>query len=37
MGGAIGAARTTKNLDKLRTELDSTFQTAGVLVGTASI
>ena len=36
MGGAIGAARTTKNLDKLRTELDSTFQTAGVLVGSAS-
>jgi len=36
MGGAIGAARTTKNLDRLRDELDATFQTAGVLVGTAS-
>jgi hypothetical protein len=33
MGGAIGAARTTKNLKKLREELESTFSEAGVLHG----
>ena len=33
MGGAIGASRTTKNLDVLRDELDTAFRDAGVLVG----
>ena len=32
-GGAIGAARTNKNLAKLRTELESSFSEAGVLRG----
>ena len=32
-GGAIGASRTTKNLDQLKQELESSFGTAGVLVG----
>jgi len=36
MGGAIGAARTTKNLETLRSELEVSFAGAGVLVGTAS-
>jgi hypothetical protein len=35
MGGAIGASRTTKNLDGLRGELDGAFREAGVLVGSA--
>jgi hypothetical protein len=33
MGGAIGVARTRKNMVTLRDELASTFQAAGVLVG----
>jgi hypothetical protein len=33
MGGALGAARTTKNLNALRTELETTFSGAGVLRG----
>jgi hypothetical protein len=33
MGGAIGAARTTKILTALRTELETTFSAAGVLRG----
>jgi len=33
MGGAIGAARTTKNLEGLRDDLGRTFDAAGVLVG----
>jgi len=33
MGGAIGAARTNKNLAKLRTELETIFSEAGVLHG----
>jgi hypothetical protein len=33
LGGAIGAARTTKNLERLRAELESTFSEAGVLHG----
>ena len=37
MGGAIGAARTTKNLNALREELGATFQGAGVLVGVAEV
>jgi hypothetical protein len=37
MGGAIGAARTRKNLENLRNELQSTFQSAGVLVGVNSL
>jgi hypothetical protein len=32
MGGAIGASRTTKNMNTLRDELGATFQSAGVLV-----
>jgi hypothetical protein len=36
MGGAIGASRTTKNLERLRDELGATFDGAGVLVATAS-
>ncbi|MGO8875204.1 MAG: hypothetical protein ACLQNG_05485 [Acidimicrobiales bacterium] len=32
-GGAIGAARTTKNLASLRSELEATFGAAGVLRG----
>jgi hypothetical protein len=36
MGGAIGASRTTKNLEQLRGELDAAFTAAGVLIGTAS-
>jgi hypothetical protein len=36
MGGAIGASRTTKNLERLRDELDATFQAASVLVATTS-
>jgi hypothetical protein len=32
-GGAIGAARTTKNLNSLRGELQATFANAGVLRG----
>jgi hypothetical protein len=35
-GGAIGAARTTKNLEQLRDELTATFHEAGVLVASAS-
>ena len=35
MGGAIGVSRTTKNLMTLRDQLSETFQSAGVLVGTA--
>jgi len=34
-GGAIGASRTTKNLDQLKQELESSFGTAGVLVAVA--
>jgi hypothetical protein len=37
MGGAVGAARTTKNLALLRDELAATFQSAGVLVGVNEI
>jgi hypothetical protein len=33
MGGAIGAARTNKNLAALRTDLEATFSAAGVLRG----
>lgn len=33
MGGAIGMARTRKNFAALRTELESTFNSAGVLRG----
>lgn len=33
MGGAIGAVRTRKNFEGLRDELQTTFQSAGVLVG----
>ena len=33
MGGAIGAARTRKNFEGLREELQMTFHSAGVLVG----
>ena len=33
MGGAIGASRTTKNLARLRTELEGAFSNAGVLRG----
>src|SRR3954449_8965351 len=33
-GGAIGASRTTKNLDQLKGELETTFGSAGVLVAT---
>jgi hypothetical protein len=33
LGGAIGASRTTKNLKALRTELETTFSSAGVLRG----
>ena len=36
MGGAIGAARTTKNLERLRDELTATFGAADVLVSTNS-
>jgi hypothetical protein len=36
MGGAIGAARTTKNMDTLRAELEATFAGAGVLRGTSA-
>jgi hypothetical protein len=36
MGGAIGASRTTKNLERLRDELNATFDAANVLVATAS-
>jgi hypothetical protein len=32
-GGAIGASRTTKNLNSLRGELEATFAAAGVLRG----
>jgi hypothetical protein len=32
MGGAIGAARTARNLEGLRHELSASFQSAGVLV-----
>ena len=32
-GGAIGASRTKRNMASLRTELESIFQTAGVLRG----
>jgi hypothetical protein len=37
MGGAIGASRTTRNLEQVRGELDAAFTAAGVLVGTAPI
>jgi hypothetical protein len=37
MGGAIGASRTTKNLEQLRSELEASFAAAGVLVGTAPL
>jgi hypothetical protein len=33
MGGAIGAARTNKNMTALRTQLEATFSAAGVLRG----
>ncbi len=33
MGGAIGVARTRKNFTSLRTELEATFNAAGVLRG----
>jgi hypothetical protein len=33
MGGAIGAARTNKNMAALRQELEATFGSAGVLRG----
>ena len=36
MGGAIGASRTTRNLEQLRDELKSTFDAAQVLVATTS-
>jgi hypothetical protein len=36
MGGAIGAARTTKNLERLRDELAATFAAANVLVAASS-
>ena len=36
MGGAIGASRTSKNLDRLKDELSATFTAAGVLLGTTS-
>jgi len=36
MGGAIGASRTTKNLERLRDELGATFDAARVLVATTS-
>ncbi len=32
-GGAVGAARTRRNMASLRTELESTFRAAGVLRG----
>jgi hypothetical protein len=32
-GGAIGAARTTKNINGLRADLEATFGSAGVLLG----
>jgi hypothetical protein len=32
-GGAIGASRTTRNINSLRQELESTFSSAGVLQG----
>ena len=35
MGGAIGVSRTVKNLKALRTELEATFSSAGVLRGVA--
>jgi hypothetical protein len=35
-GGAIGASRTTKSLERLRDELTATFHEAGVLVASAS-
>jgi hypothetical protein len=34
-GGAIGATRTTKNMQSLTKELEATFKAAGVLVGVA--
>ncbi len=34
MGGAIGMARTNKNMNSLRDELQATFANAGVLQGT---
>jgi hypothetical protein len=33
-GGAIGASRTTKNMTSLKTELEATFNAAGVLEST---
>jgi hypothetical protein len=36
MGGAIGASRTTKNLEQLRDELAATFGAANVLIAAAS-
>jgi len=33
MGGAIGAARTSKNMTSLRTDLEATFSAGGVLRG----
>jgi hypothetical protein len=33
MGGAVGAARTRKNMETLKSELSATFGSAGVLVG----
>jgi hypothetical protein len=36
MGGAIGAARTTKNLERLRDELTQTFNEVNVLVASSS-
>jgi hypothetical protein len=33
MGGAIGAARTTNNMNAIREELEATFNAAGVLHG----
>ena len=37
MGGAIGAARTTKNLEALRDDLGTAFQQAGVLDGVTNL
>lgn len=36
LGGAIGASRTTKNLEQLRDDLEATFGAADVLVAVAS-
>jgi hypothetical protein len=36
MGGAIGASRTTKNIEQLRDELTATFESASVLIAATS-